>query len=311
MRGWLKAAVCGAGLMTLAGCSTNPATGRSQFNAISPEQEIALGVQSSPAVIQQYGGAYPDKDVQAYTTEVGKKLAAQTEGDNPKLPWEFTMLDSDVINAFALPGGKVFFSRGLAAQLKNEAQFAGVLGHEVGHVTARHINDQVVREQVASIGGDVAQTLLQGRGGQLTPTLIQLGSQTVLMRYSREQELESDALGMRYMAKAGWDPSQLRGVMEVLAAAMQGNRGTEFFSTHPYPETRIQAIESRLKGEYSDSLTRLATNEDQYQRRMLSKLRGRQTNVDFGALGDPVLWCAHCREDAQVAKAGIRAVFPQ
>jgi predicted Zn-dependent protease len=299
MRGWLKSVCCGIVLSALAACTTNPATGRSQFNALSTEQEIALGVQSTPQIIQQYGGRYPDEEVQAYTREVGIKLAQQTEGDNPNLPWEFTMLDSDVINAFALPGGKVFFSRGLAAQLKNEAQFAGVLGHEVGHVTARHINDQLVREQIAAIGGDLAQTLLQGRGGELTPTLIQLGSQTVLLRYSREQELESDALGMRYMSKAGYDPAEMLGVMAVLEAASGGSRGTEFFSTHPYPQTRIDAIRSRLQREYAGKLTQLMSNEEAYQRRLLSRLRGSRSG-EVESLGDPVLWCAHCRE-AQLA----------
>jgi predicted Zn-dependent protease len=302
MRALLKSLLCALVIVPLAACSTNPATGRSQFNALDPQQEIALGVQSTPAIIQQFGGKYSDADVQAYTTEVGRRLARFAEWEGPELPWEFTMLNSDVINAFALPGGKVFFSRGLAAELENEAQFAGVLGHEIGHVTARHINDQVFREQVAAVGGEVAGSLLEGRGGaagQLTPTLIQLGQQTVLMRFSRKQELEADSLGMRYMAKAGYDPASLLGVMEVLAASMQGNRGSEFFSTHPYPETRINAINEQLKGTYSQSLGKLSTNADAYQRRMLSKLRGtRRGDASFGALGDPILWCAHCREDA-------------
>ncbi|HYE63054.1 MAG TPA: M48 family metallopeptidase [Phycisphaerales bacterium] len=306
------AALVALSVLPLASCSTNPATGRSQFNAISPEQEIALGVQSTPQVVQQYGGKYGDASVQAYTTEIGQKLARGTEGDNPKLPWEFTMLDSDIINAFALPGGKVFFSRGLAAQLKNEAQFAGVLGHEIGHVTARHINDQVVREQVASVGGELAGSLLEskaGIGGQLTPTLIQLGQQSVLLRFSRKQELEADSLGMRYMAKAGYDPEALLGVMDVLAAAMEGNRGVEFFSTHPYPDTRVANIKEQLSSNYSSSLTKLELGADAYQRRMLSKLKGVRrsdagaSKASFGDLGDPVLWCAHCREDAEHAQA--------
>jgi predicted Zn-dependent protease len=218
------------------------------------------------------------------------------------------MLDSDVINAFSLPGGKVFFSRGLAARLKNEAQFAGVLGHEIGHVTARHINDQVWREQVASVGGQLASSLLEskaGIGGQLTPTLIQFAGNTVLLQFSRPQELEADSLGMRYMAKAGYDPASLLGVMEVLEEAMGQNRGSEFFSTHPYPDTRIAAINEQLKGTYGGSLNKLSTNADAYQKRMLSRLRGatKKTDAGFGDLGDPVLWCAHCREHAKVVAA--------
>jgi len=306
-RAWLVGGVCGTAML-MAACSTNPATGRNQFNAISPEQEIALGVQSMPAVVQQYGGKYADADVQAYTAEVGMKLAKLTEGENPSLPWEFTMLDSDVINAFALPGGKVFFSRGLASQLDNEAQFAGVLGHEVGHVTARHINDQVWREQVASVGGQVASSLLEskaGLGGQLAPTLIQFAGNTVLLQYSRPQETEADSLGMRYMAKAGYDPAALLGVMEVLSKAMGEKRGSEFFATHPYPDTRIANINEQLKSTYNANLGQKTLNADVYQRRMLTKLRGstKRTDASFGGLGDPILWCSHCQEDAKVAAA--------
>jgi predicted Zn-dependent protease len=307
MRAPLKSLLCALALAPMSSCSTNPATGRSQFNALDPQQEIALGAQSSPAVIQQFGGRYSDADVQAYTNEVGRRLAQFAEWSGPELPWEFTMLDSDVINAFALPGGKIFFSRGLAAELENEAQFAGVLGHEVGHVTARHINDQVFREQVAAVGGEVASKLLEGRGGaagQLTPTLVQLGSQSVLLRFSRKQELEADSLGMRYMSKAGYDPAALLGVMEVLERSMKGGgRGTEFFSTHPYPQTRIDQINAELKGTYAKR-GNLALKADAYQRRMLSKLRGtRRGDASFGSLGDPVLWCAHCREEATTVAA--------
>jgi predicted Zn-dependent protease len=304
----MKAWLCGLALLPLSACSTNPATGRSQFNALDPSQEIALGVQSSPQVVQQYGGKYPDAAVQAYTTEVGTKLAEFAEWEGPELPWEFTMLDSDVINAFALPGGKVFFSRGLAAQLENEAQFAGVLGHEIGHVTARHINDQVWREQVASVGGQLASTLLEskaGIGGQLTPTLIQFAGNTVLLQYSRPQELEADKLGMRYMSKAGYDPSALLGVMAVLEKAMGEKRGSEFFSTHPYPDTRIAQINELLQSTYTQRLTQKNLNADAYQRRMLSKLRDttKKADASFGDLGNPVLWCAHCRDDEKVAAA--------
>ena len=116
-------------------------------------------------MLQQYGGKFNDAGVQQYMNEIGVKLSKVTEGDNPQSPWEFTMLDSDVINAFSLPGGKVFFSRGLAAKLQNEAQFAGVLGHEIGHVTARHINDQMVHSTMAEVGTSIAGNLLEGYGG--------------------------------------------------------------------------------------------------------------------------------------------------
>ncbi len=297
---------CAAAALILTGCSTNPATGKKQVDILNMNSEIAMGSEAAPEVLQQYGGKFNNPDVQNYTAEVGKKLAAVTEGDNPQLPWEFTMLDSDVINAFSLPGGKVFFSRGLAAQLQNEAQFAAVLGHEVGHVTARHINDQMFRNTVAGVGTELASTLLEGYGGaaaQVAPQVIQLGSQTFLLRFSRKQELEADELGMRYMAKVGYDPSAIEGVMQVLANSMKGDRSPEMLSTHPYPETRIEAIRERMKDEYAELSTQsLKTNAAQYQQRMLSKLGGgKKAQLAPGegvlaSLGDPVLWCAHCRE---------------
>jgi predicted Zn-dependent protease len=121
-----------------------PRDGERQFIALSRSQEIAMGTEAQPQLTEQYGGEVADQIATGYVTEVGQAMAALTEGDYPSLPWEFTLLDSDVINAFALPGGKVFLSRGLAARMRDEAQMAGVIGHEIGHVTARHINDRVV-----------------------------------------------------------------------------------------------------------------------------------------------------------------------
>jgi predicted Zn-dependent protease len=120
-----------------AGCRYNPATGRSQLLLMSSEDAIALGTESKPALILEYGGEVESAQLRSYVSLVGHSLASLTEADYPQLPWEFTVLDSDVINAFALPGGKVFASRGLLARLDSEAQMAGVLGHEVGHVTAQ------------------------------------------------------------------------------------------------------------------------------------------------------------------------------
>ena len=140
LAGKIGAGMCVAlGLVTLGGCVKNAATGKSIFTMGMPaSQQIALGAQAAPEFTKQYGGAVKDAQACAYVNEVGKKLAAQTEGNNPSLPWEFTFLNSDVVNAFALPGGKVFFTRGLASRLTSEAQLAGVIGHEVGHVTAEH-----------------------------------------------------------------------------------------------------------------------------------------------------------------------------
>jgi predicted Zn-dependent protease len=264
-------------LLLLAACSTNPTTGRSQFNYLSPEQEVSMGSEATPDITKQYGGKVNDAGIQQYLAEVGKKLAATTEKDNPKLPWEFTMLNSDVINAFSLPGGKVFFTRGLASKLQNEAQLAGVLGHEIGHVTARHINDQMIHQAEVGIAADLASSLLESKGGaagQLAPQLVQFGGQTVLLQFSRPQETEADSLGLRYMTRAHYNPKEMLGVMQVLEQAMQGNTTPEFFSTHPYPDTRIKAIKEELTKTYSAQAADSSSvvNAAEYQKRMLQPL---------------------------------------
>jgi predicted Zn-dependent protease len=178
-------------------------------------------------------------------------------------------------------------------------------------VTARHINDQMTHEMEVNLAGGLASVLLEGKGGavggQVAPQIIQLGGQSVMLRFSRAQENEADSLGLRYMTKAGYDPKQMLGVMQVLVEAMQGNRSPEFFSTHPYPETRIKTITEQLQKNYANA--KGVTNEQQYQQRMLRPLgthalrpaSGATVAANFGKLGDPVLWCEHCRREARMA----------
>ena len=128
------------------GCTTNPATGSRSFTLMSWEEEKAIGAEAGPEFTAQFGGEVPDADARAYVNEVGARLLEGIEEGVPELDWEFTLLDSDVLNAFALPGGKVYFSRGLAEQLKSEAEMAGVIGHEIGHVTARHGNQRMSKQ---------------------------------------------------------------------------------------------------------------------------------------------------------------------
>jgi predicted Zn-dependent protease len=272
-------AVGACGLMMLAGgCSQNATTGRSQFNSLSREDEIKLGTEQLPQLTKEYGGKVANQELQAYVTEIGQKLAAQTESDNPSLPWEFTLLDSDVINAFALPGGKVFVSRGLAAKMTNEAQLAGVLGHEIGHVTARHINDQLTRETAAGFGTQILAGLAGQTGSaavsQIAPVVIQYGGQGVLMKFSRDQESEADALGMRYMSKLGYNPLGQRQLMEILQREAGTPNGSEFFATHPYPETRIKRIDGLLKGEFASTQNnpQYTLKDQEFRQRFLNKL---------------------------------------
>lgn len=257
----------------LGACSTNPTTGRSQLNLLSREDEVRLGTDARPQMLQEYGGEVKNADLRNYVIEIGKKLAAQTEGDNPSLPWEFALLDSDVINAFAIPGGKVFVSRGLAAKMTNEAQMAGVLGHEIGHVTARHINEKMTRSTLANAGLGIIGVAI-GSGGDAIAGLADQAVQLTLLSYDRGQESEADELGMRYMSKVGYNPAGQLQVMQILKAAAGAGKQPEFMSTHPLPETRIKRIEELLATRYKDTQNNPAfkTGEAEFKARFLSKL---------------------------------------
>ena len=292
--GWATAAmawvVTGAAVFS-GGCETNPATGRSQFIVMSRATEIQTGTELKPQLTQEYGGELSDAVAQAYLTEVGSAMAATTEGDFPSLPWEFTLLDSDVINAFALPGGKVFISRGLVSRMADEAQMAGVIGHEIGHVTARHVNDRMLSVGLTQFGQTIVDAALAGRADairQVGTAVYGLGGQGVITGFSRGQELESDALGIRYMTNVGYDPVAQREVMEILAQASAGPRQVEFLSTHPYPETRIRRIDELLATEYAGA-TAGERHRERFEDRMLNRI-GRSADRR-GVMH----WCGTCR----------------
>jgi predicted Zn-dependent protease len=233
--------------IALCACTKNAATGRMQLNRYSTDEEIRLGTEAKPELVKEYGGEVQSPQLRAYVDRVGRSMVPHTEGDGPSLPWEFTVLDSDVINAFALPGGKVFISRGLLARFNNEAQVAGVLGHEIGHVIAQHVDERMSQ----ALGWNV---LVAGVGigtdSQVAVAVANLFSQGYQLKFGRDQERESDVLGVRYMAAAGYDPHGMLEVLDVLREA--GGRGgqPEFLSTHPHPETRLKTVNELLAGPY-------------------------------------------------------------
>lgn len=263
----------------LVGCVTNPATGKTQLNALSREEEIAMGQQGMDEIVPQYGGEVESQALQQYVSEVGMSMVPYVEGDYGSLPWEFTLLDTDVINAFALPGGKVFVTRGLASKLNSEAELAGVLGHEIGHVTAEHADKRVANQLIFTgvlVGASVAAG--QSDNGLIeagVPLLVGVGGQGFLLKFGREEEYEADSLGMRYMTKAGYNPIGQKRVMQVLVDASQGSRQPEFLSTHPYPESRVKRVESIIEKEYPFTVDnpRYELGQDAYERRMLEPLR--------------------------------------
>ena len=288
----------------LSGCVTNAATGQRQLDYFSREDEIALGLEAGPQLTQEYGGAVTDPDLNRYVTGVVMSMTPHTEADYPSMPWKVTLLNSPVINAFALPGGQVFLSRGLAEKFTTEAQLAGVLGHEIGHVTAEHadrsVSRQMVLQGVAVVAGTVAgdSGMLQQAAGVLVNA-----SGTFALKFNREQENEADMLGMRYMTKAGYHPKGMLEVMQVLAKESAGQSPPEWQSTHPNPDTRIGIIKERLN---SDTYRRLIAERDlqehqpRFQREFLDRIRRlppaprpQQGALEID-LEHPASWCAHC-----------------
>ena len=219
----------------------NEYTGRSQVINMTSEQEIAIGLQSAPEMAQQYGGLYPDERMQAFVQAVGNKLVQSSVARETPYQYEFYLLaDDQTINAFALPGGPCFITYALFKQL-NEAQLAGVLGHEIGHVIGRHSAERIAEGDFwntvsmgASVGGDMG-SLVGGIG------------QNTLLKNGRGDELESDDLGVLFMIQSGYDPYEMIKVMEILNAAGGPNRTPEFQSTHPDPENRIQKIKESIE----------------------------------------------------------------
>jgi len=255
----------------LGGCVTNPTTGHRSLNLISRDDEIAIGMQQGPQFVQENGGEVQDAQLRQYVTDLGMKLKANVETDEQRnLPWTFTLLNSPEINAFALPGGKVNISLALAQKLTSEAQMAGVLGHEIGHVTARHANANMNSQLGVGIATKILGAVVDDpAAGQL----IEMGGQTVVLKYGRGQESEADALGMRYMTRAGYTPEGMKGVMQVLADISKGDRQPEIFSTHPYPENRLKDIEKSLAGDYAAVVKdpKYVTNADRYRSLFLAR----------------------------------------
>jgi predicted Zn-dependent protease len=234
----------------LGGCTTNPATGSQSFTAfMSPEKEVEVGRDEHPKILKQYGGELDDPKLRAYVDNVGQRLAQHSE--LPELKFTFTVLNSDITNAFALPGGYIYVSRGLLSLASNEAELAGVLGHEIGHVTARHTAQRysrAVATGIAATAVGVLESIFLG-----TNVVGQVGAQAgqlYLASYSRDQELEADTLGVRYLGKTGYAPNAMSSFLakleaeSALTAELAGKPGStnEFniMATHPRTQDRVR-----------------------------------------------------------------------
>ena len=255
----------GLGLMVTAACATNPATGKRQFSLIGEQQEIAMGQEAAKDALAQYG-RYPDDELQEYVAGVGHQLAAGSE--KPGLPWTFTVVDDPTVNAFALPGGQIFVTRGILSHFNSEAELASVLGHEIGHVTGRHSVEQMSKAQMANLGLGVAMIASE----DLRPYagLASQGMGLMFLKFGRDDESESDELGLRYMTGAGYDPHEMPKMfvtLERISDMQEGGRIPAWASTHPDPVNREQTTYARIEDLPPDRQTG-TINREGYLRRI-------------------------------------------
>lgn len=270
----------------LSACTVNPATGDRQFTALmSPQQEVMIGRQEHPKALKAFGGAYDDKGIQAYVEQIGQNLVRGTE--RPDVSYRFTVLDSPVVNAFAIPGGYVYVTRGLLALANSEAEVAGVIGHEIGHITGRHSAERYSQSVLVGLLGAAATQALASdvpRIGDLTS----LGSDLFLKSYSRGQELEADTLGVRYIARQGYDPFAIPNFLESLdmndrleAKLGNGHGGSQidFFATHPRTEDRVVKA-AQTAGGYATT-GKEKTNSDFYLKKIDGMVYGQSPDEGY------------------------------
>lgn len=236
-----KPLVLTAFLLLFNNCSRNPVTGKREFVLMSESQELALGKDSDPQILGEFG-LYPDSSLQKYLTERGQAMAKISH--RPNLPFEFKVVDSDVVNAFAVPGGYVYFTRGILAHFNSEAQLMGVLGHEIGHVTARHSAKQYTSQTFTQLGlviGMIAFPKFQ-QFGDLAST----GLQLLFLKFSRDHETQSDELGVQYSSKLGYDAHEMASFFNTLGRLSAGEDGSQriptFMSSHPDPGDRFTKV---------------------------------------------------------------------
>ncbi|MGB4400883.1 MAG: M48 family metalloprotease [Daejeonella sp.] len=248
-------------------CAVNPVTGKKQVVLMSEAQEIAMGKEADPQIIAQYG-LYEDPELQQFITTKGKAMAAVSH--RPNLAYEFKIVDSDAVNAFAVPGGYVYFTRGIMAHFNNEAEFAGVLGHEIGHITARHTVAQQAKTMLGQVGL-IGSMILVPQLGQLAEPLSQ-GLGVLFLKFGRDAERQSDDLGVEYSSKIGYDATEMAGFFNTLERKSAGSQSAElpdFLSTHPNPGDRNIAV-NQLAIEWKQklNLTNPMVNRESYLRKI-------------------------------------------
>jgi len=267
MRGVVSAVGAAALAAAGFGCATNPVTGRSELMLVSQSDEIAIDRQASPAQFSADYGEVQDAALNAYVTEVGRKLVRHCH--RPQMPYSFRVVNAVYANAYAFPGGTIAITRGLLVELRSEAELAALLGHELAHVNVRHTARQITRSTLFSAALGAGGAALQARDSVYTD-LVMTGGQILggagLARYSREQEREADAVGMDYLVAAGYDPRGMVGLMELLTQL--GGREPmwveRLFASHPMSADRLKAAAARVAVYPASART---ANEDRFLER--------------------------------------------
>ena len=264
-------------LVVLTGCTINE------------QKEIQIGQQTHGQFEKEFGGRYPDAQLQAYVSNVGMNMARYT--GRPHLPWQFAVLNSKQVNAFAVPGGYIYITQGLLFRMENEAMLAGVLGHEAAHIAHRHSVQQMQRAQTAqglsTAVGVVGSIFGYGWAGDVTGAVASIS----LMKYGRDQEKQSDLSGLKYMTQAAYDPRGMVQTMTVLQQASCGKGGVEFLSSHPNPANRLSYLKETIQKKYAAAAQGGKTGEAEFRQNVLSRRIAAVEPLPLAAM----VWCVHCQ----------------
>lgn len=290
-------ALCGLTLASATGCQTDALTGKKTLNLYSYDDEKKMGDEAVQPILAELGGVYPDTALQNYLEEVGQKVvtAGRTrvrgEAEFPNWQFKFYLVNSSMINAFALPGGHVFVTRGILQKIKDESELAGLLGHEVAHVFARHGTERMSKMTMMVIPVALLGAFEETQG---VAVVGYVAVQLLGLKYSRGDESESDAYGMRFAARAGYAPDGVIGVMQMLNdyTKEHGGGGPEFLSTHPDPGNRVKELTAQAKKEYPDAAQGAYVRNEQEFGNAMIQCRANQPAYDLADQGDEAMGLA-------------------
>ena len=257
--------ICSFIFCIASGCATNPVTGSRELMLVSESEDLEIGQKYSPEIEKQLGGKIPDATVQNYIDNVGQKIAATSH--RPDWEYHFTAVDDDSVNAFALPGGYVYITKGLLKNLQTEAQLAAILGHEIVHIVARDTANVMSRDIGISL---LLSAVTTEETSETVKTVANLSTQILGLRYSRKDEREADLGGLGYMVAAGYDPAGMVETMQILQS-LHSSSSIDFFSTHPSPENRIGYISDEIAFKYRN-LSKPNVGKEDFQRNVLNRI---------------------------------------